>query len=120
MRCTFRSLAAAAVIAGLATWAPTPAAAETTATSTVTQIKVLEKSSENYRKYHGAIWLEYDKARYNYRWGGAHCKNSGLSDLNLSLLFAAFRSKYSVTIEYRVNTYKNRSYRCITGFVVTR
>ncbi len=115
-----RYAAAAAALATLLVTAPTPARAETTATSTITQIKVLEKSDENYRLFHGALWLDYDKATSNYRWGGAHCKNQGLSDLNISLLFSAFRAKYSVTIDYRVVSYRQRQYRCITGFSITR
>lgn len=117
---TVKSLAIAAAIAALSLTAPTSARAETTASSTITQIKVLEKSSPNYRLFHGAIWLDYDKATHNYRWGGAHCKNQNLSDLNLSLMFAAFRSKYTVTIDYKTMSYKSTTYRCITGFSVTR
>lgn len=97
-----------------------PARADTTATSTIAQIKVLEKSDSSYRLFHGAIWLEYDKATNNYRWGGAHCGNQGMRDLNISMLFAAFRSKYSVTLDYKPFKYKKRVYRCITGFSVTR
>ncbi|HTM20549.1 MAG TPA: hypothetical protein VL172_08585 [Kofleriaceae bacterium] len=99
---------------------PVSARADTTATSSIAQIKVLEKNDANYKLYHGAIWLEYDKATYNYRWGGAHCGEQGLSDINLGLLFAAFRAKYSVTIDYAEVEYKERSYRCITAFSVTR
>jgi hypothetical protein len=117
---TIRRLAALAALAGLLAWSPAAAHAETTATSTITQIKVLDKSHPNYRLFHGAIWLDYDKATHNYRWGGAHCKNQGMSDLNLSMLFAAFRSKYSVTIDYKVMSYRKSTYRCIIGFSVTR
>jgi len=116
-----RRLAAAATLAAAAFLvAPRPAAADTTATSTIAQIKVVEKGDAAYALYHGAVWLEYDKATYNYRWGGAHCHDQGLSDLNISLLFAAFRSRYSVTVDYVENEYKERTYRCITGFSVTR
>lgn len=97
-----------------------PVAADTTATSTITQIKVLAPADDSYRLFHGAIWLEYDKQTFNYRWGGAHCGNAGITDLQVSLLFAAFRSKYSITIDYESRTYKKQSYRCITGFTVTR
>jgi hypothetical protein len=117
---TVRNLAAIAVVAGLLVTAPSMASAETTATSTITQIKMVEKSHSNYRLFHGAIWLDYDKATHNYRWGGAHCKNQGMSELNLSLLFAAFRSKFSVNIDYKEMKYQDREYRCITGFSVTR
>ncbi|HUH05232.1 MAG TPA: hypothetical protein VML75_24705 [Kofleriaceae bacterium] len=115
-----RHLAAMAVLGTLLLVAPATARAETTATSTITQIKMVEKSHANYRLFHGAIWLDYDKATQNYRWGGAHCKNQGVGELNLSLLFAAFRSKFSVNIDYKVMSYQDREYRCITGFSVTR
>jgi hypothetical protein len=114
-----RTLVATAAVAALLS-APGAAAADTTATSTVAQIKVLEKSDASYKLYHGAIWLAYDKATFNYRWGGAHCADQGLSDLNVSLLFAAFRHGYSITVDYVENEYKERTYRCITGFSVTR
>jgi hypothetical protein len=117
---TVRYFAAIAVVGALLSSAPATAAAETTATSTITQIKMVEKSHSNYRLFHGAIWLDYDKATQNYRWGGAHCKNQGIGDLNLSLLFAAFRSKFSVNIDYKEMRYQDREYRCITGFSVTR
>jgi hypothetical protein len=111
-------VAAVALAAGLAS--PVAAHADTTASSTIAQVKVVERSDPSYRLYHGAIWLDYDKATFNYRWGGAHCNEQGLSDMNLSLLFAAFRARYSVTVDYVDNTYKDRTYRCITGFSVTR
>ncbi len=111
-------VAALALAAGLAS-APT-VHADTTASSTIAQIKVLERSDQSYRLYHGAIWLDYDKATFNYRWGGAHCNEQGLSDINLGLLFAAFRAKYSVTVDYVENQYNQRTYRCITGFSITR
>ncbi len=112
------ALFTAAVIA--ITIVPGFASAETTPNSTITQIKVVEASDAKYRLFHGAIWLELDKATKNYRWGGAHCGNKGLSDINVSLLFAAFRSRHSVLIDYRVNNYKKHGYRCITGFTVSR
>jgi hypothetical protein len=112
-------VAAVAVAAAILS-VPAPVAADTTATSTIAQLKVLERGDASYKLYHGAIWLEYDKATFNYRWGGAHCSEQGLSDINISLLFAAFRAKYSVTIDYVENEYKERTYRCITGFSVTR
>jgi hypothetical protein len=111
---------AAVAVAAALLFAPAPAAADTTATSTIAQLKVLERADPSYKLYHGAIWLEYDKATFNYRWGGAHCGEQGLSDINISLLFAAFRAKYSVTIDYVDHEYKERTYRCITGFSVTR
>jgi hypothetical protein len=107
-------------VAALLLLAAAPAAADTTATSTITQIKVLSPADDNHRLFHGAIWLEYDKQTFNYRWGGAHCNGANLTDLQVSLLFAAFRSKYSITIDYTTREYKKQSYRCITGFTVTR
>ena len=110
------ALALAAVLG-----APRAAAADqTTATSSIAQIMVLEPGSKNYKLFHGAIWLEYDKSKYNYRWGGAHCKGRELSESSVQLLFASFRSEYSVTVEYEVNDYKEKQYRCITGFTVAK
>jgi hypothetical protein len=113
-----RSVVAAVVLLAFAM--ANPATADTTASSTITQMKMLAACDSNYRLFHGALWLEYDKATANYRWGGEHCGNKTLSDMKVSMLFAAFRSKYSVTIDFRIHKYKNRSYRCITGFAVTR
>ena len=90
---------------------------ETTATSTVVRIQVVDRASVNYRFFHGALWLEYDKDKFNYRWGGLHCGKKGLSDLNVGLLFAAFRSKYGVTVDYRGGTdfARYRSFSWIDG-----
>ena len=118
MKASVRLLALAAVCASFVLVAP--ARAETTATSTITQIKVVDKGSESYKLFHGAIWLEHDKSEYNYRWGGKHCDGNGLSDMNISLLFAAFRSKDSVNVDYEDVKYNKASYRCITGFTITR
>jgi hypothetical protein len=96
------------------------AAADTTATSSIAQIMVLEPGDKNYKNFHGAIWLEYDKASYNYRWGGLQCKGRELSESSIQLLFASFKSEYSVTLEYSVSEYKSKSYRCITGFSVSK
>jgi hypothetical protein len=97
-----------------------PAHADTTPSTTITQIKVLANCDPNYRLFHGAIWLEHDKATANYRWGGEHCGGKTLSDNNVGMLFAAFRSKLSVTLDFRMTKYKKRTYRCITGFSITR
>lgn len=98
----------------------TTARAESTATSTVTQIQILEPSDQQYELYHGVLWLDYDKSRYNYRWGGKHCSQHGLSEINLTFLFAAFRSQHRVTIRYKNRLYDGDTYRCITGFVIAR
>lgn len=96
------------------------AAADTTATSSIAQLMVLEPGDKNYKNFHGAIWLEYDKASYNYRWGGLQCKGRELSESSIQLLFASFRSEYQVTLEYEVSEHKNKTYRCITGFSVSK
>jgi hypothetical protein len=118
MKASVRLLVAAALCASFALVQPVHA--DTTATSTITQIKVVDEGSDNYKLFHGAVWLEYDKAEYNYRWGGKHCDGKSLSDMNISLLFAAFRSKYSVNMDYETVKYRKSSYRCVTGFTVTR
>ena len=110
---------ALAVLASLLV-APSAARADTTATSQIAQIKVLEPGDQAYRLFHGAIWLEYDKATYNYRWGGLECKGRELSDSSVQLLFAAFKSEYSVTLEYVQSDHNDKQYRCITGFTVAK
>ena len=107
-------------LALFALFAPAVAAAETTATSSIAQLMVLEAGDKNYKNFHGAIWLEYDKAQYNYRWGGLQCKGRDLSDSSVQILFASFKSEYQVTLEYVVTEHKNKSYRCITGFTVSK
>ena len=97
-----------------------PALADTTATSTVTQMTVISKSNKKYPLYHGAIWLAHDEARTNYRWGGNHCGGKELSEAKVGMLFAAFRARYSVNIDFASNLYKGKRYRCITGFTVRR
>jgi hypothetical protein len=96
------------------------AAADTTATSSIAQILVLEDGDKNYKSYHGALWLDYDKEDYNYRWGGLQCKGRELSQSSLEILFAAFKSEYQVTLEYVESDYKSKSYRCITGFTISK
>lgn len=97
-----------------------PARAEQTPISTISQIKVLTPADARYKLFHGAVWLQVDKATQNYRWGGKHCGGGTLSESSLSLLFAAFQAKHSVTIEYDVRQYKSQTARCITSFTVTR
>lgn len=104
----------------LALASPAVAAADSTATSSIAQLMVLEPGDKNYKNFHGALWLEYDKATYNYRWGGAQCKGRELSETSLQLLFAAFKSEYQVTLEYATSEVKSKSYRCITGFTVSK
>src|SRR5512139_185422 len=85
------------VIAGL--HAPI-ASAETTVSTAVSQLMVLEPGDASYKLFHGAVWLDHDKATTNYRWGGLQCKGRELSDTSVQLLFAAFRSEYQVAVEY--------------------
>jgi hypothetical protein len=96
------------------------AAADSTATSSIAQLLILEDGDKNWKNYHGALWLEYDKADYNYRWGGLQCKGRELSPSSIEILFAAFKSEYQVTLEYEVSEYKSKQYRCITGFTVSK
>ena len=104
----------------LAAFAPHVAAADTTATTSIAQVMVLEPGDASYKLFHGAVWLEYDKASYNYRWGGLQCRGRELSDTSIELLFAAFRSEYQVTIEYVVSEYKQKQFRCLTGFTISK
>jgi hypothetical protein len=97
-----------------------PALADTSATTSVAQLMVLEPGDASYKLFHGAVWLEYDKASLNYRWGGLQCKGRELSDTSVQLLFAAFRSEYQVTVEYVATEYKGKPYRCITGFTISK
>lgn len=108
-----------AVALGLCAWAA-PARAETTATSSIAQVMVLEPSDPSYHTFHGAVWLDHDKAQWNYRWGGQACKGRELSDANVQLLFAAFRAEYQVALEYVVTDFKGKPYRCITGMTITK
>lgn len=98
-----------------------PASADTTTQpSPIAQLMVLEPSDASYKLFHGAIWLEQDKAQWNYRWGGLHCKGRELSDSSVQILFAAFRSEYSIAAEYVVSDYKGKTYRCLTGFTISK
>src|SRR5215475_407137 len=91
----------------------TPAFADTTPTTAIHQLMVLEPGDASYKLFHGAVWLELDKASVNYRWGGLQCKGRELSDTSVQLLFASFRAEYQVTVEYMVSEYKGKTYRCI-------
>jgi hypothetical protein len=97
-----------------------PARADTTATTSIAQLMVLEPGDVSFKLFHGAVWLEHDKASWNYRWGGLQCKGRELSDTSIQLLFAAFRSEYQVTLEYVVTDYKGKPYRCVTGFTISK
>ena len=97
-----------------------PAVADTTSTTSVSQLMVLEPGDSSYKLFHGAVWLDVDKASTNYRWGGLQCKGRDLSETSIEILFAAFRSEYQVRLEYVINDYKDKQYRCVTGFTVTK
>jgi hypothetical protein len=112
-------LVGAAVLASLAGRAA-PAAAETTPITAIHQLMVLEPGDKNYRLFHGAIWLENDKATTNYRWGGAQCAGKDLCDSSVQIVFEAFRNEYAVSLEYAVTELKGKQFRCITGFTVSK
>jgi hypothetical protein len=112
------SLCLTAVLCGATMFAPT-AEADQTASTTISQIYVVERSHSKYKLFHGAVWLQVDKATHNYRWGGKHCNNSGLSDRTLGLMYDAFREKHAVTLDYQVVQYKKQTSRCITGITVS-
>jgi hypothetical protein len=97
-----------------------PARADTTGVTSVAQLMVLEPGDASYKLFHGAVWLDIDKASVNYRWGGLQCKGRDLSDTSIQLLFAAFRSEYQVKVEYVLADYQSKQYRCVTGFTVSK
>ena len=111
-----RSLLVVCLLVGVAV----PAHADTTPTTGIAQLMVLEPGDASYKLFHGAVWLEHDKASWNYRWGGLQCKGRELSDTSIQLLFAAFRSEYQVTAEYVLSEYKGKQYRCLTGFTISK
>lgn len=104
----------------LVVFAARAAKAESTNVSSVSQLMVLEPGDASYKLFHGAVWLDTDKATTNYRWGGLQCKGKDLSDSSVQLLFAAFRNEYQVKLEYVLNEYKDKQYRCVTGFTVSK
>jgi hypothetical protein len=107
-------------VLGLAVCAPGLAAADTTPTTSIAQLMVLEPGDPSYKLFHGAVWLDHDKAQWNYRWGGLQCKGRELSDTSVQLLFAAFRAEYQVALEYVQTEHKGKPYRCVTGLVITK
>jgi hypothetical protein len=98
----------------------TPAIADTSPTTGIAQMMVLEPGDASYKLFHGAVWLDADKATWNYRWGGLQCKGRDLSDTSIQLLFAAFRSDYQITVEYVPSEYKGKQFRCLTGFTISK
>ncbi len=97
-----------------------PVIADTTPGTAIAQLMVLEPGDSSYRLFHGAVWLDADKASWNYRWGGAQCKGREVSDNSVQLLFAAFRNGDNVSFEYVVTDYKGKQYRCLTGFTISK
>lgn len=97
-----------------------PVAAETSNTSTVVQLTVIESGDKNYKAFHGAVWLEIDKVSTNYRWGGSQCGGRDISENTVQLLFAALRSGDQVSIEYALGTVKDKQYRCITAVTFSK
>src|SRR5215467_11853702 len=94
--------------------------AETTALTSVAQMMVLEPGDSSYKLFHGAVWLEADKASVNYRWGGLQCKGRELSDTSIQILFAAFRAGDQVKLEFVILDFQNKQYRCVTGFTISK
>ncbi|HRC59306.1 MAG: hypothetical protein IPI49_22260 [Myxococcales bacterium] len=99
---------------------PTPAHADTTPTSTLAQLMLLEPGDSSYRLFHGAVWLGLDKASTNYRWGGLQCKGRELSETSIQILYAAYRNGDQVTLEYVASEYNQKQFRCLTGFTIAK
>lgn len=97
-----------------------PVAADPSPTSTVSQLMVVESGDRNYKAFHGAVWLDQDKATTNYRWGGTQCGGRDVSESTVQLLFAAFRSGDQVSLEYVVSDIKGKQYRCITAVTFSK
>jgi hypothetical protein len=110
-----RKLAALAVLV-----ATLEARADTSASATIAQMMVLEPGDPSYKLFHGAVWLEVDKAQWNYRWGGLQCKGRDLGDTSVQILFSAFRAGDGVKLEYVTSDYKDKTFRCITGFTIAK
>ena len=115
--CSWLSLTAVLCAVALTS---SPALAEQTSNTSISQIYVIERSHPKYKSFHGAIWLRSDKAKHNYRWGGKHCNNTALSDKTLDLIFDAFSERHTVAVDYEIVKYKKQTSRCITGITVAR
>ena len=110
----------AAVVAVIAGALATPAHADTTPSTTIAQMMLLEPGDPSFKLFHGAVWLESDKATVNYRWGGVQCKGRELGDTSIQILFAAFRAGDQVKLEYVASDYKDKQFRCVTGFTIAK
>lgn len=117
---TARRLSSVAVASTLTLALAAVSNADTAQPSPIAQMMVLEPGDASYKLFHGAIWLEHDKAQWNYRWGGLQCKGRELSDTSVRILFDAFRADYFVSVEYVATEHNGKPYRCVTGFTVTR
>ena len=96
------------------------ARADTTPPTTIAQMMILEPSDSSYKLFHGAVWLEADKSSVNYRWGGLQCKGRELGDTSIQILFAVFRAGTPLTLEFVTTEYKDKTYRCVTGFTLSK
>ena len=110
----------ASVILVLGLGLASSAYADTTASTSVSQLMVLEPGDASYKLFHGTVWLEADKQTTNYRWGGLQCKGRDLSETSIQILFAAILGDYQIKLEYVTSEYKDKTYRCITGFTVAK
>jgi hypothetical protein len=113
-----RSIALLAL--ALALSATSSAHAESTPTSSVAQLMLLEPGDASYRLFHGAVWLALDKASTNYRWGGLQCKGRELSETSVQILYASYRNGDTVSLEYVTSEYNQKQFRCLTGFTVAK
>ena len=88
--------------------------------SSIVQMKVLTPNHAKHDLYHGVIWLDADKSKHTYRWGGKNCGDKGLDSSFVDLIFDAFKAKHNVTLHYVDHAYNTRNYRCITDVTVSR
>ncbi len=96
------------------------AVADSTPSTSISQLMLLEPGDASYKLFHGAVWIETDKATTNYRWGGLQCKGRDLGDNSVQILYAAYRAGDSVKLEFVINDYKDKQYRCVTGFTISK
>lgn len=99
---------------------PADADADTANTSAIAQLMVVESGHKDYKSFHGAVWIDHDKASTNYRWGGAQCGGRDIAESTVQLLFAALRSGDQVTLEYVVSEVRGKPYRCVTAVVFSK
>jgi hypothetical protein len=114
-----RRVSSAALLVLIASLAAV-ASADTTPSTSVSQLMLLEPGDASYKLFHGAVWLDADKATTNYRWGGLQCKGRDLGDNSVQILYAAYRAGDAVKLEYVITDYKDKQYRCVTGFTISK